>query len=152
MSPETSAALDAVIAAIEALGGMDPRDRKRAETVDTMATTDAHKPKPGRWYVGGNGRDVLQFDERKDCGQLIATVASYVQSEGHTSIGPETARLISAAPDLLEAVRKCAAQFREYERLHLEKCTLDGNEKAARNAAMAELCEAALSKATGEQQ
>lgn len=62
------------------------------------------KHKTDKWYVGGNGRDILVFDDRLDRGQLIATVASYVYSERHTSQGPETALLIAAAPDLLEAL------------------------------------------------
>lgn len=57
------------------------------------------------------------------------------------------ARLIAAAPDMAEALRKAAAQFRLYERLHAAKGTPDGNEKARTNAVMAAECEAALTKA-----
>lgn len=58
------------------------------------------------------------------------------------------ARLIAAAPELLSACVHAAAQFRYYEKLHSEKGTPDGDEKAHRNAEMAERCEAAIVLAT----
>ena len=59
------------------------------------------------WYAGGNGKDILQFDKKLDKGQLIATVAGYIRSEGHTSIGPETAALIVAAVNALPTLLHC---------------------------------------------
>lgn len=44
----------------------------------------------------------------------------------------------------IEVLRECAATFRRYEALHLAKCTDEGREKAAANAAMAEKCESVL--------
>jgi hypothetical protein len=60
------------------------------------------------------------------------------------------ARLISAAPDLLEALETAARRFRDYERIHREKRTSEGNLKADNNADLAEYCERAIAKARGE--
>jgi hypothetical protein len=60
------------------------------------------------------------------------------------------AHLIAAAPDLYAKLEIAATIFREYERLHLAKGTLDGDAKAYRNAQYAEEMEAALAKARGE--
>ncbi len=45
---------------------------------------------------------------------------------------------------LVQAVRRAAATFREYERIHADKGNLDGDVKARKNAALAEEMEAAL--------
>lgn len=58
------------------------------------------------------------------------------------------ARLIAAAPDLLEACIHAACQFRYYEQLHLAKGTQDGDEKAHRNHELASRMEAAIARAT----
>lgn len=60
------------------------------------------------------------------------------------------ARLIAAAPDLLEACIQAAIQFRFYEQQHLAKNTPEADAKAHSNHAMAKICEAAIAKATGE--
>lgn len=103
--------------------------------------------KRAEWYVGGNGRDVLQYDDRVDRGQLIATVASYIYSEGHTSQGPETARLIAAAPDLLEALKEAHATL-------LRAADVAEANDAPSNAVVfrkqADKARAALSKAEGK--
>lgn len=88
------------------------------------------------WYVGGNGRDILVFDRALDRGQLIATVASYIYSEGHTPQGPETARLIAAAPDLLNVLTEIV----EYA---------GGAENALHDEYVMDRVLAAIAKATG---
>lgn len=60
---------------------------------------------------------------------------------------PETranAHLMAAAPDMFEALKQAATQFRAYEQQHLAKGTPEADEKARTNARYAELCEAAL--------
>jgi len=61
------------------------------------------------------------------------------------------ARLIAAAPDLLEACVEAAKTFRRYEALHLDKGTVDGAQKAAANASQAKSIEAIIARARGEQ-
>ena len=47
--------------------------------------------------------------------------------------------------DVRGALRAAAAKFREYERLHMAKGSIDGDAKARANCEMAEMCETALS-------
>lgn len=51
---------------------------------------------------------------------------------------------------LCTALKEAAKTFREYERLHAEKGTVEGTQKAAANAARAKRCEDALALAIGE--
>lgn len=60
------------------------------------------------------------------------------------------ARLIAAAPDLLEDLREATATLRRYEALHRAKNTEDSTKKAEANAALAVRFEATIAKATGE--
>lgn len=60
---------------------------------------------PAPWYVGGNGQDILWFDDKLDRCKIVATVAGYVQSEGIVPHGSGTASLIAAAPDLFHALK-----------------------------------------------
>lgn len=53
---------------------------------------------------------------------------------------------LATTAELLKTVEQCRAQFRMYERLHLEKGSEDGQRKATANAAMAQLCDAAIEK------
>lgn len=76
----------------------------------------------------------------------------------------ENAPLIAEAPGLYEALEKAAARFREYAQMHRAKADempdamnhvqhaehLSRCKKATSNREMAELCEAALSRARGE--
>lgn len=59
------------------------------------------------------------------------------------------AATMSAAPDMLNELRACAAIFREYEALHRDKGTPEGDAKADANAAHAARCEALIAKAEG---
>lgn len=51
---------------------------------------------------------------------------------------------------LVEALRLSAETFRSYERGHAAKGTADGDAKAFRNRAAAEMCERAIARAAGE--
>lgn len=68
--------------------------------------------------------------------------------EAKTDPWEANARLIASAPDLLEALRKAAKWFRDYERQHRAKLTGEGNLKADTNAERAAFLEAAILKAT----
>lgn len=60
---------------------------------------------------------------------------------------PSTCREAAATIEaLVEALQGCANKFWEYVIIHEGKKTPDGDEKAARNREMAEMCEAALAK------
>lgn len=60
-------------------------------------------------------------------------------------------RALAPSQGVIEALRKAAEKFREYERLHMAKGNLDGDAKARVNCLMAEMCEAALSTAAADQ-
>lgn len=79
------------------------------DQVRTQSEQDAPAFAKTPWYVGGNGKDILWFDDRVDRCQLVATVASYVYSEGTVPHGPGTANLIAAAPDLFAALEALVA-------------------------------------------
>lgn len=73
---------------------------------------------------------------------LLAVVAGmYLERAWTAEPTIDDARRISYYRNALDAA---ARTFREYERHHCEKKTLDGDAKARRNAQMAEMCEKAL--------
>lgn len=61
------------------------------------------------------------------------------------------ARLIEAVHDLLAMVQEAAKQFRFYQAQHAAKDTPEADAKAVVNADLALRCEAAISRALGEQ-
>ena len=105
---------------------------------------DGHTPGPWRIYRGGlEGNISMVADLESD---------TYVVVEGYVLGDPlKDAALIADAPLLLQqrdelanVMDLVAAKFREYERLHLNKNTGDGDRKAAANRAFAEMCEVAI--------
>ena len=58
-------------------------------------------------------------------------------------------RLQSHNAKMREALTKCRDKFRFYADLHRLKCTADGDEKADRNAEMADMCDSTLSSLEG---
>jgi len=52
---------------------------------------------------------------------------------------------------LVEALDACKVKFAEYALLHYRKRTPDGDEKAMANQRMADMCDAALAAAKGQQ-
>ena len=107
---------------------------------------------PGPWLqshrkaLGGYRTEVYTAD-----GEVIATVAWYPRRLNETTTGTDregNARLISAAPDLLDDLREAAATLRRYEALHRAKNTEDSTAKAEVNAALASRFEATIAKAT----
>lgn len=58
--------------------------------------------------------------------------------------------LIASCPKMYVALDRAAKVFREYEKLHLGKCTPDGDDKALKNAAEAIAIERILTEARGE--
>lgn len=94
---------------------------------------------PGPWSHRKDG-----LPELKNQNNIIDTANGEIIVYGQAN--DEDARLISAAPDLLEALRLCSVRFKQYTDHHLS----NGNEeKAASNALMLKLCETVIAKATG---
>jgi len=75
------------------------------------------------------------------------TTAVFPYDEGEGEQALADAQLYAAAPDLYEALSEAAKAFRKYEQSHNAKGSVEGAQKAAANAYLAKLCEAALSKA-----
>lgn len=98
---------------------------------------------PGPWEpLWGNATRICISAEEMDVAEVLYTSA---QRGRHTA----NAYLIAAAPTLFTKVAIAATIFREYERLHMAKGTVDGDAKARRNAQYAEEMEAALAAAQG---
>jgi hypothetical protein len=105
------------------------------------------KHTPGPWEHLGNPED----DECR-----VRQTASVRMGDGYcaerticqevSSMG--NAKLIAAAPDLLNDLIDAAAQLRAYEVLHRAKGTDDSTAKAEVNAALATRFEATIAKAT----
>ena len=88
---------------------------------------------PGPWVVVGR---LTKYVEARLVGGLIQEVAACgptMADEGYGQQQEANARLIAAAPDLLEALKRC-----KFDSLNM---TLEDRE----------FCRAAISKATGEQ-
>ena len=91
------------------------------------------KHTPGPWVVVGN---LTKYVEARLVGGLIQEVAACgptMADEGYGQQQEANARLIAAAPDLLEALKRC-----KFDSLNM---TLEDRE----------FCRAAIAKATGEQ-
>ena len=106
------------------------------------------KHTPGPWLAAAKPSSVVGWPviaPRSPSAMSVCNVhAGHDYSEGN-------ARLIAAAPDLLEACRQAAIQFRFYEQQHLAKRTPEADAKALRNHEMAKICETAIAKAEIEQ-
>ena len=92
-----------------------------------------HSFTPGPWVVVGN---LTKYVEARLVGGLIQEVAACgptMADEGYGQQQEANARLIAAAPDLLEALKRC-----KFDSLNM---TLEDRE----------FCRAAIAKATGEQ-
>ena len=88
---------------------------------------------PGPWVVVGN---LTKYVEARLVGGLIQEVAACgptMADEGYGQQQEANARLISAAPDLLEALKRC-----KFDSLNM---TIEDRE----------FCRAAIARATGEQ-
>lgn len=113
---------------------------------------------PGPWFIGDEDEQPEGFCYQEVHSgaygssdfKSIAYAQAHFDGERAGEMTPQdyaNARLIAAAPDLYEAVRKAAARFREYETLHAAKGSLEGDAKARANAEFAARMEAALAKA-----
>ena len=92
-----------------------------------------HSFTPGPWVVVGN---LTKYVEARLVGGLIQEVAACgptMADEGYGQQQEANARLIAAAPDLLEALKRC-----KFDSLNM---TLEDRE----------FCRAAIAKATGDQ-
>lgn len=111
---------------------------------------------PGPWKHSAITAPPIERDERvwvyapdgNGNHPRIAVVEAVMRDGDRIAINTANARLIAAAPEMYEALKLAAEAFRGYERLHLEKGTVEGAQKAAANAHRAARCEAALSKAS----
>lgn len=115
---------------------------------------------PGPWvahpFASGELRLVHSHDPLKP---RIATVC---YADGSRSTHDANAHLIAASPEMFEALEKCRDKFREYEGVHTLKLRdYKGKEplnyaaeiqfKINRNREMADMCDATLAKARGDQ-
>lgn len=115
-----------------------------------------HKHTPGPWFVESTDKTpiyvspvarheqigicnvmVIDEDESSDSGEWF---------NGHQT--KANARLIAAAPLLLDDLIDAAAQLRKYEKLHRAKGTADSLAKAEVNANLAARFEQTIAKAT----
>lgn len=109
------------------------------------------KHTPGPWFEQVGFSDDVEITAESREG-MVAICAMDLGFTGHIGVEQEAnARLIAAAPDLLEACVEAAKTFRRYESLHLDKGTVDGAQKAAANASQAKSIEAIIARARGEQ-
>jgi hypothetical protein len=109
---------------------------------------------PGPWWIHGDmpGEPLVCFPVVKAfvSGTKAVTVCrvgnhnAYRRNAEHRDW--HNARLIAAAPDLLDAVRAAERTFRHYAELHAAKGP-DGADKAARNTELADRMAAAIDKA-----
>lgn len=82
-------------------------------------------------------------------GLMVAMLAHSICFEDQRQTALANARLIAAAPELLEDLREAAKTLRRYQDLHIAKGTPESMGKASANAALAERFEATIAKATG---
>ena len=102
------------------------------------------QPTPRPWKVHVRMKDCVTFEGRYGEENLfIQNVDGYFACQN-----PDDAKLIAAAPDLLNDLIDAAAQLRAYEILHRAKGTDDSTAKAEVNAALASRFEATIAKAT----
>lgn len=107
-------------------------------TAFTPGPWEAHEPtKKAYKPVVSTGKDKDGFRR----------VVAMIETFGiHAEDANANARLIAAAPDLLEALITCAETFHKYAYHHRVKDPV----KADSNLQLARLCESAIAKATGD--
>jgi hypothetical protein len=103
------------------------------------------KPTPGPWVIDWNVSRLDVFSS--DAATLVATLRRSTLSDGIDKTAISNARLIAAAPDLLEALRDLEKEFRRVFPIYYysEPWAHDKNEKL-------KYAQAIIAKATGEQQ
>jgi hypothetical protein len=101
---------------------------------------------PGPWAVD-NSRHEGSINRMEPL-RHIGMVSNFLYDHSSRAENEANAKLIAAAPDLLEDLREAAATLRRYETLHRAKGTDDSMAKAEVNAALASRFEATIAKAT----
>ena len=114
--------------------------------------TQSHTPGPWSFcefelYPGADIRFNIFQAEGAPFTPHYSDVASTCAGEV-AEIQKANARLIAAAPDLLQDLQAAAAQLRQYEALHRAKNTEDSLRKAEVNAELATRFERTIAKAT----
>lgn len=122
-----SSGLDELNATLEALGGCGDGDCKVYV-------------RPG---MHTNGGCRCLRDDKYKAERVISAYRRYVRFAEATRAPSDAA--------LVEALDACKVKFAEYALLHYRKRTPDGDEKAMANQRMADMCDAALAAAKGQQ-
>jgi hypothetical protein len=105
------------------------------------------KHTPGPWeYLGDPENDECRIRQTASVRMGNGYCAEHTVCQEVSNIG--NAKLIAAAPDMLNDLVDAAAQLRAYEILHRAKGTDDSTAKAEVNAALASRFEATIAKAT----
>ena len=105
------------------------------------------KHTPGPWWVVSYGDgDSLVIHHTEDDRVCFMAMPG---RRGSMADIRANARLIVAAPDMLEELRLAAAQFRFYERQHRAKGTEEATNKAGTNMRIAARIEALIDKTEG---
>ncbi|WP_454760607.1 hypothetical protein [Caulobacter segnis] len=102
------------------------------------------KGTPGPWFVSGEG--IQAIVRAHDDFRIVATRHRLPKAEHEAN-----ARLIAAAPDLLDIAIRARDQFEFYAKSHEAKGAEDGNQKAEINRYMAAQCAATIARATGSE-
>lgn len=110
---------------------------------------------PGPWECFQGQTSYYRGDPENDPepGVITAPNDGLILAVAVSNAVPDVAanmHLIAAAPTLYAKVEIAATIFREYERIHAEKGTVEGDMKARRNAQYAEEMEAAAAQARGQ--
>lgn len=115
-----------------------------------------HKHTPGPWFVESSDKTPIYVSPVDRHEQIAICNVMVIDEDGDSDSGEwingdqtkANAKLIAAAPLLLDDLAAAAAQLRKYEALHRAKGTADSLAKADVNAELASRFEKTIAQAT----